>query len=48
MTDIEGFVNTLLMLVVIDAFSLVISATFLYITCKINMIQVRQDTIITY
>ena len=28
MTDIEGFVKTLLILVVVDAFSLVISSTF--------------------
>ena len=41
MTDIEGFVKTLLILVVVDAFSLVISSTFLYITCKMNMLQVR-------
>ena len=40
MTDIEGFVKTLLILVVVDAFSLVISSTFLYITCKMNMLQV--------
>ena len=40
MTDIEGFVKTLLILVVVDALSLVISGTFLYITCKMNMLQV--------
>ena len=40
MADINRFVKTLLMLVGIDALSLVISSTFLYITCKINMLQV--------
>ena len=40
MKDIEGFVKTLLMLVGIDAVSLIISSTFLYITCRMNMLQV--------
>ena len=42
MKDIEGFVKTLLMLVGIDAICLIISSTFLYFTCKMNMLQVRK------
>ena len=38
--DITDFVVTLLMLVCIDALSLVISSIFLKVTCNINMLQV--------
>ena len=41
MTDIDGFVTTLLMLLCIDALSLVFSSIFLKMTCNINMLQVK-------
>ena len=38
--DIEAFVETLCMLVAIDALSLILSSIFLKVTCNINMLQV--------
>ena len=39
-TDIDGFTRVLLLLVFIDALSLVIAATVLKLTCNMNMLQV--------
>ena len=39
-TDIDGFTEVLLLLVFIDALSLVIAATVLKLTCNMNMLQV--------
>ena len=43
-TDLDGFTKTLLLLMSIDALSLVISSVALKITCNINLLQVVQHT----